>query len=445
MNPLRVPSVLVAAFTLVATVSQINATNVKPKSAAEQLQGLKEHRGGSELSFKQVSEMARRLNDEPLVKLAKEVGVGRTDGMRGWVRAAVFAEWGNRDFDAAMTRLSGVAHLDSGHQQALYAVFRGSRPAEPVKALFHLRRMFEDYPSAVGAFTRMWAKRALQEVFADMAAQQPDRAWQMLTSEFENGRERMALEYLSQKFSRHPLRNIDSEWIALGGFFSGLKDLEGVKAYAALFEKEWNSPEVMVALKQYHAQYKRFTGGMNWTPPPPHEGVARAVAVSMARFDLSTGIDWIIKNGPGTEREKKGRAGSVFMDWAWENPQAAWAVLKRGDHVNWHVKITTALLRGDASLAPRVARLLGNRSWFAGALGNSFPAAATMGEYDMFPVPGEGAVLPGHQIRYDAFREAIGSASLTEKQQRDLNRSLNGAFRYTVPAAQKAYQLTQKN
>lgn len=411
--------------------------------AAPRMGELMKHKGESGLSFRQVSDLAASLSDEKLVELAKEIGTGRTHGMRGWVRAALYAEWGKRDFAGAMKQLSGSAHLDSGHQQALYAVFRGSRPAEPAKALFHLQRMFQNHGSATGAVTRGWAKRALQDVFADLAAQQPQRAWELLTSEHETGKERMALEFLSKKFSRGPRQSIDSEWIALAGFFRGLRDRKTVEEYAERFRQAWNTPEVVAALKKFYKQFESLTGSMSWTPPPPHEGVARAVALSLARFDLGAAVGWIVKSGPGTDREKRGRASSVYTDWAWANPKAALAVLQKGEHINWHQQIAVALMRGDARLAPDVAKM--KYSWFAGAMSRSFPAAATMMSYDLYPVPEKNPTLPSHQVRYEAFREAMKVGGLSGKTMESTKRSLDGSFRYTVPAAQKAYDLAQGN
>ncbi len=414
-------------------------------TAAQQLRELKEDRGGSDLSFKTVSELTTRTSNEQLAQLAREVGVGRTEGMRGWVRAAVLAEWGRRDFKGAMTHLSSVAEFDRGHQQALYAVFRGSRPAAPDKALAHLQRMFTEYPSAVGAFTRGWSQRALREIFAEMAGRHPEQAWRHLTGDGEGGPERKILEFLSWEYSRHPLVTIDSKWIAMKGFFAGLPDLDAVKTYAPKFGKLWTAPAIVEATKKFHAQSRRNTGSMSWTPPPPHEGVAEAVAISLARFDLQAGIDWIVSSGPGTEQQKSSRAGSMFTGWAWNNPPLALALLRNGKHPRWHGTIATALMRGDARLAPEVVRLFAQEDWLAGALDNSLPAAATMMKYDLYPVPGQRAVLPSHQVRYEAFREALRISPLTVKQLRDVNRSLNGAFRYTVPAAQKAYQVAQRN
>ena len=418
---------------------------LSPEAADKQLRQLKELRSGSDLTFKAVSDVAADLKDGQLVQLGKDVGVGRTDGMRGWVRAAVLAEWGKRDFKATMTHLSEVSEFDSGHQQALYAVFRGSRPADPNAALIHLRQMFTEYPSAVGAFTRIWTKHALREVFSEMATQNANRTWQILTLEKKSGPERKVLSFLSKKFSRHPLRNIDSRWIAMAGFFSGLKDLHEVNSYAAEFTKMWNTPKVVAELKVFNKQFERFTGSMGWTPPPPQEGVARAVAVSMARFDLDAGLDWIVTSGPGTESYKKRRAGGLFDDWAWWNPKRALAVSQMEKYSRWREQITTVLMRGNAGLAPDVVRLFGKSQWIDQALSGAFPAAATMMVYDMYPVPGAGAVLPSHEVRYHAFLKAINAAQLSDKESRDVIRSLNGAFRYTVPAAQKAYQLAQRN
>lgn len=431
------------AITLGLSISANGAAS-SPEIANRQLWQLKEHHGDSELSFGAVTELATRLNEEQLVAIAKSVGVGRTHGMRGWVRAAVLAEWGKRDFKAAMTHLSEVSEFDSGHQQALYAVFRGSRPTDPNRALEHLRRMFTEYPSAVGAFTRIWTKHSLKEVFAEMATQQPERTWKTLTKEDANGLERKSLNFFSKKFSRHPLRTIDSKWIAMAGFFSGLKNLEEVETYAAEFKKMWNAPKVVADLKTFNKQFERFTGSMSWTPPPPQEGVARAVAVSMARFDLDVGLDWIVSSGPGTEAYKKRRAGGLFDDWAWWNPNQALAVLRTGKYPRWQENIATVLMRGDAGLAPEVVRLFGKSGWIDQALSGAFPAAATMMVYDMYPSPGEDPVLPSHQARYDSFREAIGAAQLKEKELSEVTRSLNGAFRHTVPAARTAYQLVQR-
>lgn len=414
-------------------------------AAATQLRDLRDVAGPSELSFQAVSDIAEQLSDDGLVKMAQDLGVGRTHSMRGWVRAALLAEWGRRDFRQAMTHLSSVSELDSGHQQSLYAVFRGSRPADAPKALAHLQHMFTEYPSAVGAFSRGWAKRALREVFAEMAARNPQQAWQFLTEKEKNSPERKALVFLSKKFTRLPGQTNDSVWTAMEGFFAGLSSLAEVEAYAPRFNKLWNAPEVVVALKEFHAQRHRNVGSMSWTPPPPLEAVAESVAISIARFDLRAGVDWLVSNGPGTEQQKRRRTGGLFTEWAWVNPGKALALLQNGEHSKWHETIATSLMRGDAGLAPAVVRLFATKNWNGDVLSNAFPAAATMMAYDLYPVPTKDPILPSHQARYDSFREAIRNCPLPEKELRAVNRSLNGAFRYTVPTAEKAYQIVQRN
>lgn len=168
---------------IAAAVTMVNFECLPATSVSQQLQELRTLRGDTNMSFAAVSGLAGRLERDALPTLAREIGTGRTDGMSGWVRAAVFAEWGKRDFMAAMHQLWKSAHLDSGHNQALYAVFRGSRPSEPAEALLHLQRMFKDHSSAVGAFTRGWAKRALREVFSEMTTTQPEKTWQILASD----------------------------------------------------------------------------------------------------------------------------------------------------------------------------------------------------------------------------------------------------------------------
>ncbi len=420
------------------------AEALTPDAAAKALGELKNLKGGSEVSFDAVTGMARRLTDDELHKLSREVGVGRTEGMRGWVRAAVLAEWGRRDFNGVMQHLSKVAQLDSGHQQALYAVFRGSRPAEDAPALAHLKRMFTDYPSATGAFTRGWAKRALEDVFGELARSNPERGWRLLTTDGEDGPEQQVLNFLTGAFNRLRKPMTKSHWVAMESFFAGLPDLDSVRTYAAKFEKLWNTPEVIAALKVYNAQDFASGGSMGWTPPPRQEGVASVVAISMVRFDLEAGIDWIANNGPDKEREKSGRIGHMLTYWAWANPGKAITFLKGKAHPEWNETVVMALMRGDASRALEVAGDYGKEPWIGRALSGAFPAAATMMDMDYFPVPGKNEVLPSHKVRYDFFVEAIKNCPLSEKVRQDVTRSLNNAFQYTVDDALKAYQLAQE-
>lgn len=434
----------IAAMFLVGSSNGMAADVPTPEAAAKRLRELILHRGASDLTFKQVSQMAGRLSDKQVAAIGREVGVGRTDGMRGWVRSAVLAEWGGRDFKAAMTHLSGDAQLDSGHQQALYAVFRGSRPAEPEQALLHLPRMFREYPSAVGAFTRIWAMHDLRELFSEMAAKEPEQTWQLLTADKPKGPEAEALAFLSSKFSRKPLSSVDAKSIAMEGFWRGLRD-PTIKMYAGRFRQVWNAPKVVSATREFRKQMGAHVSSFNWNPPSTEESIGREAAVAMARFDPQAAVDWVGKSGPNADIEKDGRINWLLTEWAWRNPARALAELKKGPYGKRQQEISTGILRGDASLAPELVRLPGHGGSLSFVLGNSFPAAATLMEYDMYPVPGRGDVLPSHQVRYDAFKEAIRIIGLPGQQLKQLNRSLNGAFRYTVQSAETEYQLAQNN
>ena len=258
-----------------------------------------------------------------------------------------------------------------------------------------------------------------------------------------NKSQTQALQFLSNKFSRRPLSVIDAKWIAMEGFFAGLPDLASLNIYAARFQKLWNTQEILTATRSFRKQMEKRVSSLNWTPPTPHENIGREVAISMAHFDLTAAIKWIAASGPDAEIEKNGRIDGMLTEWAWRNPATAMALLKKGPYGMRQKAITIGILRGDARLASDVVQLPGHGGSIGFALGISFAAAATIMEYDMYP--GHGDVLPSHQARYEAFKEAIRIARIKGDRLQQLNRSLNGGFQYTVPEAKKAIRLAQNN
>ena len=98
-------------------------------------------------SFAAIEAAARKLSDEELHALIEEVWPLGVEGYAGWVRCALFAEWGRRDPEGALAYLADPPLLpepmrnwswSNEERQHLFSVFRGWGEIDPEAALARL-------------------------------------------------------------------------------------------------------------------------------------------------------------------------------------------------------------------------------------------------------------------------------------------------------------------
>lgn len=368
-------------------------------------------------SFAELEKLTRSLADEELHALIAEIGWMGVQGMNGWVRSGLFAEWGRRDPVAALKSLrfksveKGTQH---GREQALFAVYRGWSERYPAEAVAQLKKdtLSEDNK---GRTTRRssghWVGYAYVELFRQFASQDPEGAWEALP---DGG----------------PRRG------AMAGFFKGITSERQLHDYVDRWVGDWTSAEGIRAHEQYTAQIRSSLGGVIMMPP--NETIARSAALALAEFDLEAAEDWLMTAGPGDEQARKQRRSDLLRDWAKNDPDEA---LGRIGDEGYNVEtLARGIIQGDPALAVELMEAIDNHGLRARSLLTAVRSIGNVHVRDFFPVPGGQNRLPNFEERYQQILDAVHAGQFSEGQKESLLRAVHFSFEQHVPAARRAYE-----
>lgn len=286
----------------------------------ESLRGLLQKGSSRQPSFLALETEVRVLGDEELFALIEELRPLGVNGYHGWLRCALFAEWGRRDPEGALAYLLEPPPLEKPLQfqnrgweerQAFYSVFRGWAEVDPDAALARMK-------SGVNK-SSLWHEYAYREIFRGLAARDGVEAWNRVPVEGERGG-------------------------ALQGYFRG-----------------FDSPiERLAAVKQWYPE-RISPGGLGYRIGPETfesmQGVSRNIhasslfycdaALALAELDLESAVRWVKAGKPSSDAERFVRP--LLLKWAEAHPQQALAELKRGHYDT--ATLVEGILRGDPTHA----------------------------------------------------------------------------------------------
>ena len=361
--------------------------------------------------------LARRLSDEELQELILEVGFGTQIGVEGWVRSALYAEWGRRDPQAALARLRYAKDIDASvwaTQQALFAVYRGWAEIDPAAAVLELRN---DNPIIEVSGQRLhmtdchWIVPAYAELFRRLVAVDPEAAWSQLpTSE----------ERLS----------------ALAGIFQGAPSERQLRAHIDRWIGEWNTAAELPSQVIFEALMEN--GGPDPVLIPENEQVVRQAALALARFDLEAAEEWIRTEGPGGDRHRQTRRNTLVRDWSVEFPDRAMDYLDSDDRAR--IAIARAIIETDTGNAMPVMETLPDEGDRARALMHAITGLGVNDVLDYFPTTAGRNILPDFNRRYQDLADAIEAGNFSESHATSLRGALNRSFRLRVDAAREAFE-----
>lgn len=249
------------------------------EKALAQLRRLLSEGSTVDLRFGQVDALPRDLEDEGLRQLIAEVRPLGVYGYAGWVRCALFAEWGRRDIQSVLAYLENPPPLDVPYRfpyhgweerQARYSAFRGWSEDSPYVAIGALRT--SDHPGA------HWKWFAYREAARALAAQDGLRGWNLLPRGSERGGALLGLfEGLSDFATRlEAVNRWMPEFSAAGG--RGF-DLGGERFFTGTPQGEIRRAEFLTQVGAVLAEAD-FEGAMTWmTERAAEQDSARALLV----------------------------------------------------------------------------------------------------------------------------------------------------------------------
>ena len=357
---------LATALFCVPVSGQVRAKkNVANTNAVETLRALLTKQPDSVLRFDDVVRHARALNDADVKVLAETVGLQRNDGYRPWIRSAVYAEWGRRDFAAAFTFFKRQRNQKS-RQQVLYALFLGSRPKDPQAAHAYLGSLLsgDRYQLQCALHpTNQWVQHAYRRIFAEWAAKDPEWAWTLLPGRAMKDAGPMNHWNLMYANAAYP--------DMVEGFFAGLKGRD----MFALYVKRW---------------------GKDSTP----ERIAIRIVKQWISIDPVTALEqgkrFEPKPVPGAAQLIYGVAGNAVIRWANENSEAGLKALRNNTFPDWNHVLPRAIFRFE--------------------------------ETAMFPEPGRANLLPDDAARYKSLVRAVRKTMFTSEQEQVLLRRLKELY-----------------
>ncbi len=368
-------------------------------------------------SFDTVDRWATGLTDCELRKLIEETGMEEDKDLAGWLRCALFAEWGRRDPEAARQYLRGFDLERERHAfaQSWFSVFRGWASKDPDAALAALREFEADPPLHDGVRAKIDRDDAVircstRAIFTALALKDPEHAWQLAQGSLK---ESGAMEGIARGAAgSEALQLMLVEWVR-----------QICKKPVPQPVTEEVSGDSVVSLS---GSALREEDLLTW-----------AVALAIGANDIDRGAAWISSLGDVDSSEGLSLM-NYHMDWARNHPEEALALLELDSNRKYHRTLACGLLKADPSFGPQVMALMPDDHDRCD-LANEF--TITLGSYydsDFFPAPGQRNPLHDFEAAYHQVLETIAAAKLPADQQARLLEKVNHDFSYRVPAAAEA-------
>ena len=351
--------------------------------------------------FETVDHWASQLSDQELQDLIAESGFGDHTRLHGWLRCALYAEWGRRDHEAALAHLEVHKPLppkfNYAFDQALFSTLRGWTETDPLAAALALENSRE-----------LRINRIYDIASEHLATADPERA-------LELGRRTANDEYY---YDYNPMQ----------GIFRGLESEETLnKAIDFWLEDTWESPHTKELINTLQKQLS--SSFSSYTPTPNAVAVFEEAALALADHDFDQAIEFIQANTQRGEDQAEGTISDTFAKWAERNPQEALGTLRAHQYPEYHSELAVGILANDLSMASQVLDLFSHDNQKSSLIGYVISdARADFYIDDFFPAPDQANSLRDFQQDYSDIRKLIDNASLQQDSRANLLRSLDEKF-----------------
>ena len=395
--------------------------SITPAEAAKRLRALPSTALGDAPPFDLVDAWTEKLTREDLMSMIEADRFDSYTGLDGWLRCALFAEFGRRDPNAAIAFLRNYPQTDETQgyaiQQSWYSLLRGMAERDPHGALAALEK-HEEYGIRLVA-----VRHATRAIYRELARADPDTAWRMV-----GGGERGLLDP-----------------VAVSGFFEGLLDADEAQRFISNWSgRHWESEEAAARYDE-HARATSASGIRSGAVALlPIETIASDAGPAWARHDVEAAIAWLDNHGPGTDQAREWRAIRMLEDYAVQNPEEAMRYLAEDVENPRHMtQLAIGLIASDSSLGPEALGHVPDRAARISALLVAVSQGGSHHVNDFFPAPGRHNPLRDFEQRYHDLLALIDSGDFGDHQSQSMRRRLHQTFRHQVAAAREAHEALQ--
>lgn len=364
--------------------------------------------------FATVDRWAGDLGDQELRRMIEAAGFDEPSDLHGWLRCALYAEWGRRDPEAALAHVGrewvGAHSQDYTHAQAAFSVFRGWASQDPESALLALEAYL---PKPGGTLPRHGYELdsrtydlCRSAIFRELAVESPAHAWNLAAG-------------------HDGLQNHGT----VTGIFSGILDPDTLRHFLDRWtDAVWDTPTAREGVDGYNrALQSSFTGFIKM---PEAERIVRDAARTYAEVSPEAALLWLEEIQHSETSAHLGRAYDLLRDWAADHPDTALEAL-RSDRFPEHTRaIAIGMLATVPQRGTEVLELLPDDRRLDYA--RELPAA--MGSHDVrdfFPAPWKNNRLRDFAADYRATLATLESVQATP----DMFQRVHLEFSAKVPEA----------
>jgi hypothetical protein len=399
---------------LIATTESISAGQRRDRgdipTAIDKLRSIRDMDVSKAPRFETLEIWAEDLTDNDLLQLLRESQSDTHAGLTGWLRCALYAEWGRRDPRAALDDLLKHPELaGTCGNQAVFSILRGWSEVDPDAAMAEARRMISP--------------------FSDYEGHGPDRIIETIWFQLAN----RDPEGILARIANNQDSLLDSP--EMGGVFRGFRNRSDLDlALQKWTEHVWNDP----ATKQAIAAHLSTSTQPNSNSRVIALDVALDAALALAAHDFDAAASWLKDNPLGSEVDDAGRMERFNILWAHSHPREALARLRSNPHSEFAQKYAIAVLCKDPAQGPKVMPHLDTAERRFEAISIAASDLNTYTNRDFFPVPGQTNRLLDYEGSYRSLLETIDAARLPDDQRIKLLKTVHQTFMSEVPAAAEA-------
>jgi hypothetical protein len=367
--------------------------------------------------FEVVERWTRSLDESELRKLIEDTRQDGYRGLCGWLRCALFAEWGRRDAAAALAYRETFDGnmLDDAAAQATFSIFRGWAKEDPEAALAGLKASSGPFVNHRQLELEV-GDRVLTAIFNELATRDPELALRLATAQ-----------------ETSYLRNAP----AMKGLFRGLGPSDGLVPLIRLWTEEvWNDPSTVKTVLAYEERIR--SGSHDSTHIPPEPEVAIQAALALADGNPEAAETWLRETSMGSESFASSQILRFYQLWSCARPDDALARLKRETDSERRELMAGGVLFAKPHLGPELMAALPSGEFRYRVIREVTGSLGIYSTDDFFPASGRENRLCDFQANRDAILVTLAAANLPPGRHAELLKKIHDDFIHEAPSKSPA-------